>query len=458
MWQRGHCADVRPASLCPEFARRAIATLLGGIVEEHPLREAVLNEVHARPFAPVVTPSRLLHVAFMTDAAAAADRARLVGLCERLGRPWPGVDAKHHRVALGEAILRWEQHSEFTTYTWHYASGTTEADGELFGRPAMTMAEAMAPVGQPGPLLVAVDFHLRNERDWIPLDTIFDQASLAASLVDKGAAVAATDFRTDAKGFVRILVDDRGLTPQRAGALTQRLLEIETYRTLALLGLPEAQRLAPGVKAVEDTLTRIGRAMTETDGLDADNRMLDELTALAAAVEAEAAASGYRFGASRAYDSIVQQRLGAIGEAPFDGYSTIAQFLNRRVAPAMRTCAMLEERQVNLSRKLTRAGNLLRTRVDVAIEKQNRDLLAAMNERTRMQLRLQQTVEGLSVAAISYYIVGLAAYVLKGAKDGGLPLDPTIGTAVAVPVAVLIVWLLVRRVRRRNEAREKPRR
>ena len=109
-----------------------------------------------------------------------------------------------------------------------------------------------------------------------------------------------------------------------------------------------------------------------------------------------------------------------IREHGVEGWPTFQDFLARRMAPAMRTCAMLEERQAKLSEKLSRAANLLRTRVDVEIERQNRDLLSAMNDRARMQLRLQETVEGLSVAAISYYVVGLAAYVFKGAKDAGL--------------------------------------
>jgi uncharacterized membrane-anchored protein len=121
------------------------------------------------------------------------------------------------------------------------------------------------------------------------------------------------------------------------------------------------------------------------------------------------------------------------------------------MAPAMRTVEMLESRQAELARKLVRAANLLRTRVDVEIEQQNRDLLRSMNERTRMQLRLQQTVEGLSVAAITYYLVGLGAYVVKGLKDGALiSIEPTLATAALVPVALLCVGLIVRRIRRRD--------
>jgi uncharacterized membrane-anchored protein len=416
----------------------------GGLIP-HPERGAILGEVHARPFAPVETPRRLLHFAFLTDAAqAAADREALATFCAGRGVPPPPDGAKHHRARFAETSLRWEQHSEFTTYSWELPS--TEPAPFL---PATgLLPHGMRALPQPGPHLVSADLHLLPE-DGSRLDAIFDETSLAASLVDNGAAIAATDFRAGTDGFVRILVLDRALTPARAGALAQRLLEIETYRTLALLGLPESQRIAPSVRRTEETLVRIASTMTVTDGLAADNALLDEMTALAAKLESEAASSNYRFGASRAYDTIVQQRLVAIGEQPFAGWPTIAAFLARRMAPAMRTCQMLQDRQADLATKLARAANLLRTRVDVALEQQNRDLLAAMNDRARMQLRLQQTVEGLSVAAIGYYVVSLFGYIAKGAKDSGwLRMDPGVATALFVPLALLGVWAAVRRIRR----------
>ncbi len=415
----------------------------------HPERDVVLGEVHARPFHPMATPQRVLQFAFMTAGATpGADRAALTAFCVARGLPVPGETARHHRVTLPQGSLRWESHAEFTTYTWEL-----DGEGEPFQPPSGMLAFVMKALPQPGPLLAAADLHLRRGADGLPkLESLFDPASLAVSHVDADAAIIASDFRADPAGFVRLLVVDEGLGPARAGALVQRLLEIETYRTLALLGLPEAQRMGPRVKRIEDSLTRIAKGMDAAAGLEADHRLLDELTSLAAATEADTASSGYRFSASRAYDGIVQQRLAVIRERAVEGWPTFADFLARRMAPAMRTCTMLEERQARLSEKLSRASNLLRTRVDVEIERQNRDLLSAMNDRTRLQLRLQQTVEGLSVAAISYYVIGLASYVFKGAKDVGLlPVDPGLATAMAVPVTILAVALVVRRIRLRTD-------
>ena len=355
--------------------------------------------------------------------------------------------AKQHRVALGGATLRWEQHSEFTTYTWELpAQGDTP-----FHPAAASLATPMASVSQPGPLVVALDLHLMADKK-IALEQLFDRASLAVAENAEGDALFATDFQADPAGFVRILVLDRGLGAERAGALVQRIVELETYRTLALLGLPEAQRLTPSINRIETRLAEVTEEMRRTDKLIDNHRLLDELTALAAELEAGAAASLFRFGASRAYNEIVQLRLATIGERKVEGLPTWSSFLARRMAPAMRTCATTEDRQTNLSEKLARAANLLRTRVDVELERQNRDLLKSMNERTRLQLRLQTTVEGLSVAAVSYYVVGLFGYLVKGAQDEGVPVNISLATALFVPVAVLAIWFVVRRIRRRHIA------
>jgi uncharacterized membrane-anchored protein len=436
---------------CHAKAMTADVTIgTGTRLTAHPLRAAVLGEVHARPFTPVETPARILHFAFDTAGEAAKrDRAAFAEFCQRRRlEPLPD-GAKQHRVALGGATLRWEQHSEFTTYTWEMA-----AEGAAPFQPAAaTLAAPMAGLPQPGPVLVALDLHvLAEKKKKLAPAALFDRASLAVAENSEGDALFATDFKPDAGGFVRMLCIDRGLGTERAGALVQRLIEVETYRTLALLGLPDAQRLTPSINRIEARLGEVTEKMRHTDRLVDNHRLLDELTALAAELEAGAAASLFRFGASRAYNEIVQLRLHTIGERQVAGFPTWTSFLARRMAPAMRTCTTTEARQANLSEKLARAANLLRTRVDVELEQQNRDLLKSMNERTRLQLRLQTTVEGLSVAAVSYYVVGLFGYLLKGVHDEGVPVDISLATALFVPVAVLAIWFVVRRIRRRHVA------
>jgi uncharacterized membrane-anchored protein len=424
----------------------------GARLTPHPLRAAILGEVHARPFTPIDTPRRVLHFAFDTAGEPAqADRAALAAFCARRGLVPPQALDKQHRVTLGSTALRWEQHSEFTTYTWELPAEPSAA-APPFHPPASSLAAPMATLPQPGPLLVALDLHLVAGED-VPLERLFDRSSLAVAENSDGKALFATDFQADPGGFVRILVLDRGLGSERAGALVQRIIELETYRTLALLGLPQAQQLSPSIARIERRLAEITEEMRRSGGLGDNHRLLDDLTALAAELEAGAAASLFRFGASRAYSEIVQLRLETIGERKVDGFPTWSSFLARRMAPAMRTCVTTEERQATLSRKLARTANLLRTRVDVELEQQNRDLLKSMNERARLQLRLQATVEGLSVAAVTYYLVGLFGYLVRAVHDSGLlPLDPSYVTAGFVPLALLAVWWVVRRIRRRHIA------
>ncbi|MFS8036211.1 DUF3422 family protein [Xanthobacter sp. AM11] len=428
----------------------------GRALAAHPLRAAVLRELHARPFAPAETPRRMLHAAFLLDPAGAqADRAALAALCTARGLPAPAAGAKYHHVSFGGAELRWESHAEFCTYTWDLPSSGIGPGALPFQPPAATLASPFGEVPQPGPLLVAVDLHLvQDTAEDLYLDKVFDRSSLARADVNDGFAEIASDFMADPSGYVRILVRDRGLGGDAAGALVQRLLEIETYRTLALLGLPEAQRLAPAVARIEGRLAAAATEMTRTKGLSDNNALLDELVALAAELEAGATASLFRFGASRAYMEIVRLRLATIREMAVPGFPTWQQFLDRRMAPAMRTCFTVEERQEKIARKLSNAADLLRTRVDVELEQQNRDLLTSMNERTRLQLRLQRTVEGLSVAAISYYVVSLIHHLVEGIHESGadvatlgLHLDVGLVTAISVPLAVLGVWAVVRRIR-----------
>jgi uncharacterized membrane-anchored protein len=421
----------------------------------HAQRAAILGEVHARPFTPIETPCRVLHFAFDTAGdRAQADRAALGQFCERRGHAPPGPADKQHRVALNGGALRWEQHSEFTTYTFELPSGNPVGGDVPFHPAAPALATPMADVPQPGPVLVALDLHLLAAQSERPsLERLFDRNSLAVAENSDGKALFATDFQIDPAGFVRILLLDRGLGAERAGALVQRIVELETYRTLALLGLPEVQRLSPSINRIERRLAQLTEEMRHAAKLVENHRLLDELTALAAELEAGAAASLFRFGASRAYNEIVQLRLATIGERKFEGLPTWSSFLARRMAPAMRTCITTEERQATLSSKLARTANLLRTRVDVEVEQQNRELLKSMNERTRLQLRLQATVEGLSVAAISYYVVGLFGYVVKAVYEAGvLRIEPSYAMAAFVPFAVLGIWWVVRRIRRRHIA------
>ena len=412
--------------------------------QAHPWRGRVLEEIHARPFAMMTAPRIVIHYAFMTNSKAAeAARHRLAEWCDRLGQPWPEEGGRHHFMDVGGGRLRWEGHAEFMTYSWDAPGPGPDApvpQGNPFDHDFVT----------PGPLIVAVRADLVKDPEGPigPLLSMFDPTSLAVSRLLDGHADAASDFHPDADGFMLLLIVDRALAENRAGPLVQRLIEIETYRTLTLLGLPEAQRVLPEVQRVEDQLAAItARIRTETE-LDASRKLLQDLTQLAGDVESNISESAYRFGATRAYAEIVSSRFRAIGEHPYPGYDALSAFLDRRMVPALRTCQTTGARQRDLSERLSRTTELLRTRVEIELEGQNRQLLESMDRRARVQLRLQQTVEGLSVVAISYYVVSLVAYAAEGIDAVfELNVEPRWVAALSIVPVALGVWYLVRRVR-----------
>ena len=134
--------------------------------------------------------------------------------------------------------------------------------------------------------------------------------------------------------------------------------------------------------------------------------------------------------------------------------------MERQLKPAIRTCQSVGARQEVLARRLARACQLLRARIEVTLQEQNRDLLHSMDQRAHLQLRLQETVEGLSVVAISYYAIELIGYVIDAlAGASGRPWLGEVGAGVAVPIVVAIVWIGIRRIRHRlmpADAKQRP--
>ncbi len=417
---------------------------------EHGLRRLLVNEVHARPFETLAAPARASHMAWLTgEGTAAQDRAHLAGLCQRFGVAAPAGDANHYSGDLGPFRCRWERHTEFTSYTF-IADGTAKV---RFDEPVIDLVPAEWLERCPGELLVACHLLFQaggkaaGESD--RLKSFFAEDSLAGSAMAGGNARAWTDFRLHEDGFGRFLVHDAGLRPRQAGRLVQRLLEIETYRLMALLALPLARSAGPEISATAGALTTITERMTGLEDLEDQRGMVEQLTGLAARIERLASANTYRFSATAAYYALAEKRIAELREQRIEGLQTFGEFMERRMAPAMRSCEAIAARQDRIAERIARATSMLRTRVDIAMEEQNRNLLRSMDRRAKLQLRLQETVEGLSVAAISYYLVGLVGYAAKGASATGVPVPVDLVTGLSIPVVILLVWGGVRKVRKR---------
>ena len=424
--------------------------------KEHALRARVMAEVHARPFEPMSGAKRILHFAFMTDHDQAEKaQAALEQFCLERAAPLPLPGAKHHRVELAPAVLRWERHGEFVTYTWEFpqeiSAGANEAERIAFRPDAGDLSRVMRMLPQPGPLLVAVDLdilpeasvgdswrHLSGRASLRPRKSPTGRPSSRPISTPTSSASCASSCLTAASARSR---------PGRWRSGCSNLKPIAHWRCLAF---PLRRSFGPSIGRIEAELPSLLGQMRDSQGLEASRQLLHRLNALAAELETGAARSLYRFGATRAYDEVMRVRLEVIGERALPDAPTLAAFLARRLAPAIRTCAAVEARQDNLSQKLVRAAQLLRTRVEVELESQNQDVLRSMNERVRMQLRLQQTVEGLSVAAITYYIASIAHLILEGAHKQAEWLDPTLATALAVPFIFAFVWWNVRSLRKRH--------
>ncbi|MBY8978206.1 DUF3422 domain-containing protein [Rhodobacteraceae bacterium NNCM2] len=425
----------------------------------HPQRFALTNELHARPFQPLEAPGRILHIAFKQPLNAAerdkqADVEHLIAFLDRHGGPHPAEDAGHYTHDFGRFLLKWEQHTEFVSYTLY----TNEPADELFAHRLGDLLDQAWVAEAPGKVISAIEIELvTTEGEEAALSLInnrlarkFNSEGLAVSHILDNAGMALGDFRIHEGGFIRFaIVVHRETGRRRIGRAVQRLLEIETYKTLSLLALPIARKTAARLNQIELELTDLVAKVSSADGTDAAE-ILTRLSALSAEIEALSASAAFRFGAAGAYAKIVHDRIEMLREERVAGRQLFREFMLRRFEPAMQTCHSARGRLEALSTRASRIAELLRTRVDVEMEAQNQKLLRSMDQRAGMQLRLQHTVESISVVAISYYAVSLAAYILAPfAPSVGLT-KPMLTALIAVPI-IACTWVLSRMVRKKLE-------
>ncbi len=421
------------------------------------LRVGLHNEVHTRPTAEIQLPALVVYVAVLNSGVSRdSEHAHLSSLPGMAGLARSSLESNFVRLNLPDCTVKWERHSEFSRYSIvqelpaHAALGTQE--------PALTPNLAVSAAwlrAIPGSTIAAIKLVLVTGDLRAPQEAMaqvrawFGDAQVVASVVGAdGHSLAASDFALRPSGFSRMLVvAPAGTSPSRAGRLTQRLIELETYRMMALRGLPVAKELGAMLSQSESQVASI---IGQLEGKSAsDQELLDTLVALAARVEREVAQHMYRFSATAAYDALVQQRIQELRERPIPGTQTIGEFMQRRLSPAIATVAATRLRLQSLSERVARASDLLRTRVDIATETQNQQLLEKLTRGQELQLRLQSTVEGLSIAAISYYVVSLLYYGAKALRGMGLALDPEVVAGLLVPLVLWGVWRLTRRITRK---------
>ncbi len=406
--------------------------------EDHPQRRALNDEVHARPPDILIAPVRLSYLVLMGSGSRADDLTMLTRLIEGSGAPKPAADANHFSANLGALRIKWERHTEFCRYTF-YVQGVEK---KPFSEPAISLVPQDWLRALKGQTIAAIHANvLRGAKAPDPVKTsedYFNGNTIIGSLISGGTGRAYTDFRIHADGFGRLLLCDHQMTPRQAGRLVQRLLEIDTYRMMALLALPVARKLSPVLSEAEVELSEIMSVM-QTAGETQEPILLDRLTKLEASVERQYTDNHFRFSAANAYYDLVQQRIEELRESRIEGFQTFREFNDRRFLPAIATCRNVSARLSALSERIAHATVHLSTRVSVTREKQNQAILKSMDHRANLQLLLQQTVEGLSVAAISYYIVGLVYYAAKAFWPKSSVYSAEFITGCAIPVVLAIV-------------------
>jgi len=420
-------------------------------MKDHPQRLVLHNEVHARPPEPMVAPLAISHLVMAVDIEGARQsREHLSELLRDHHQPQPAEQSNHLRIDLGAYRLRWELHTEFVSWTF-----VRDGADPMLNAPQPEAAIDVVPrqwlQSLPGQCLTRIHLWLvpgRANEAGGPQPGLLREDTLVASEIAQGQGDVRTDFQLHADGYGRIVVSAGSLSARRAGRIVQRLLEIETYRMAAMLGLPVARQAFGRLGAAERELAELAQAIRSATA-DDEAQLLDRLTRLAGEVESQYAATHSRFSASHAYFALVDRRIEEIRESRIDGLQTIGEFMQRRLSPARSTCEWAARRQEALSMRISRISSLLRTRVDIEQQQSSQALLETMNRRQGLQLKLQSTVEGLSVAAISYYIIGLVHYLAEGLESRGWLHEPRLAIAAGVPLVIGLVWWFIRRVHHR---------
>jgi uncharacterized membrane-anchored protein len=426
---------------------------------QHPTRVALHNEIHARPPEAMEAPLVISHVVMLCDAAEReASRQHVASLLRNHHLPQPDANSIHIRMDVGLFRIRWELHTEFVSYTF---ARPLEPQGlvQIARDPRPLTASDVVPqdwlAALPGQCLSSMHLWVLPQapttKQELVKHLLHEDTLVGAYVADEQGEVF-TDFAIHADGFSRMVLfaanGAGGMTQRRMGRLVQQLLEIETYRMAALMGLPAAREAYSVLATAERELAELAQSI-RVAARDDEAQLLDRLTSLAGQVESQHAATHSRFSASAAYFELVDKRIADIAESRLSGLQTIGEFMERRLTPARSTCEWATRRQDALSQRVSRMSNLLRTRVEIEQQQSSQALLVTMNRRQDLQLKLQSTVEGLSVAAITYYIVGLVAYLAKGLQQVGWPYSPESSAAMAIPCVVLGVWWFLRRLHRK---------
>lgn len=399
----------------------------------------VTDELNARPFPEFSLPTRVFRLCVKGREAYASVQAALSAVLD--GVDWDVAEqGKLIRGVYHNVRVNIERHTEFTSITLIEESQDTQS-----------LASALPTgwtAGISGDIVVAVDCNVRAR------DTQTARQWVCASALEGGRATAYFNFRVADDGHTKILLEFApDCDPRDIGRVSLQVLEIETYRCFAALGLPVARAAQQRLWEIADM---IPSAPPDLDNQSEASERFQILSKLAGELEEIWRDTSFRFNACFAYWGLVQARLASLGEAAYDARISVGGFLERRLGPAVTTYESTARQRDDLADQVEKLSTVLQTRIELDLQRQNAELLHSLNSGSERQLRLQQTVEGVSVVAISYYAVNLLVEpVLWLMMRLPLPFAPGAGSIKAALVVLVIpaVWLAVRRLLRATVGR-----
>ncbi|MGR9459397.1 DUF3422 domain-containing protein (plasmid) [Rhizobium leguminosarum] len=389
-------------------------------------------ELHARPSIYFSGPAFVEHVALRPKSLNGLRQENIIVV----------VDAASGKQMTTQV----EFHTEFATVT---RVTQLDHDCEHWPLQSLSAAEASRAAGLEVASIVNFCEILVLGANAPTLEDLLRQhefSDVAASMIGAGDATVCSDFRARHGRGSRLLLINSALNSYRLGRMVRRLCEIETYRSMALLSLPEARRLVPLLQEGDRQLEVLATRNVTVESND-HKSLLDEIAALSARLISATASTRTRFGATAAYAKIVEERIVELRETHVPGFQRFGTFVTRRFRPAVRTCEATADRLEHMSITAMHLIDLLQTRIQVEVELQNVVQIKAVAERTAAQVKIQRAVEGFSIIAISYYLVGLIKAGAEAAQHAGLHFPPELVLWI-MPLAIGCVALSILRARR----------
>jgi uncharacterized membrane-anchored protein len=435
---------------------------------DHPLRTVLHEEVHARPPVALWPRDRILNQAFLLKGNDRQQQLDWINaISEQTKQP---IDPNHGqtfriielRPAPQRVIIKWELHGEFSSISAIIQQKDLITEAPIKTRHGIENEVndllnrlSIKPVHEAGGLRISAidiifeDRSLFKEADEV--SSIFSGNTLIGStILTNQKAQLWTDLQVNEDGYISFLVPHAGMGSRQAGRVARRITEVEIYRMASMLAFPVAKSLSGPLRNAEAELSELSKEISiaqnqESVATHQDGEFLERISTLASKIEEWISEHGLRFTAAEAYSQLTAKNLEELSEASLPGVQTLSEFMERRFAPAMSTCSWTQRRLRELSDRISRTTQILRTRIEFVNESQTQELLASMDRRAKIQLRLQETVEGLSVLVLTYYAVSLIIYMAKGAKELGLMIPAELIGGASAPIIAYGIYALNKR-------------